>query len=99
MKRIDVLALGVIPEMVFDQHIDSDLSVWHGSIINDKARESAKTKVGRQSEKFVDTLPLFLLCSGLWENGSKSIDFWRIGCDSRISCRRSNSTYRAFLFL
>jgi hypothetical protein len=45
MKRINVLALRIIPEMVFDQHLHSDLSVWHGSIINDQARASAKAKL------------------------------------------------------
>jgi hypothetical protein len=45
MKRINVLALRIIPEMIFDQYLHSDLSVWHGSIINEQTLTSAKAKL------------------------------------------------------
>jgi hypothetical protein len=34
MKGIDVSAVCIVPEMIFYQHLDSDLSFWHGGIID-----------------------------------------------------------------
>lgn len=60
MKRINISLLRVIPEMVFDQHLHSDLSVWHDSIINDEARPSTKAKLQRTT-KVSDKLQ-FVVC-------------------------------------
>lgn len=46
MKRIDVFAVCVIPEMIFDQYLDSDLSLWHFSIIGDLRRGKTKKREG-----------------------------------------------------
>jgi hypothetical protein len=34
MKRVDVSAVCIIPEMIFYEHLHSDLSFWHAGIIN-----------------------------------------------------------------
>jgi hypothetical protein len=36
MKRVDVSAVRIIPEMIFDQNFDPDLSLRHAIIINDR---------------------------------------------------------------
>jgi len=33
MKRVDVSAKGVIPEVIFYQYLHSDLTFWHFGII------------------------------------------------------------------
>ena len=34
MKGVDVSAMCIIPEMIFYEHLHSDLSFWHAGIIN-----------------------------------------------------------------
>jgi hypothetical protein len=34
MKRVDVSAVRIIPEMIFYEYLHSDLSFWHAGIIN-----------------------------------------------------------------
>jgi hypothetical protein len=34
MKRVDVSAVCIIPEMIFYEHLHPDLSFWHAGIIN-----------------------------------------------------------------
>ena len=34
MKGVDVSAVCIIPEMIFYEHLHSDLSFWHAGIIN-----------------------------------------------------------------
>jgi hypothetical protein len=40
MKRVDVLAMGIIPEVIFDQDLHSDLPFWHAGIIKQPGRRS-----------------------------------------------------------
>jgi hypothetical protein len=47
MKRIDVSAVFIIPEMVFDKYLHSDLSFGHARIISDEAGGEAKEKLSR----------------------------------------------------
>ena len=44
MKRIDVSAVSITPEIVFYKYLHSDLSFWHARIINDGASGEAKGK-------------------------------------------------------
>jgi len=63
MKGVDVSAVCIIPEMIFYEHLHSDLSFWHAGIINQKPELPLQS---------------FLLCFSLWENGSPvpSTLFW-----------------------
>jgi hypothetical protein len=47
MKGIDVSAVFIIPEMVFDKYLHSDLSFGHARIISDEAGGEAKKKLSR----------------------------------------------------
>ena len=44
MERVDVSPVRIIPEVIFYQHLHSDLSFWHAWIINDEGPGDAKKK-------------------------------------------------------
>jgi hypothetical protein len=51
MKRVDVLAVRIIPEMIFYKHLHSDLSFWHAGIIKDEGLGEAKEKLKENDDR------------------------------------------------
>jgi hypothetical protein len=63
MKRVDVSAVCIIPEMIFYKHLHPDLSFWHDRIIDQKPETTASIISG------------LLFFVGKWFAGSKQL-FW-----------------------
>jgi len=63
MKRIDVSAVCIIPEMIFYEHLHPDLSFWHDGIIDQKPETTAS---------IISALLFFV---GKWLAGSNH-SFW-----------------------
>jgi hypothetical protein len=40
MKRVDVSAMRIIPEVIFNQYLHSDLAFWHAGIIKQPRQPS-----------------------------------------------------------
>lgn len=66
MKRIDVSAVCIIPEMIFYKHLHSDLSLWHACIIERRLKAGLRIPV-----KLASIVSALLSFVGKWFASSK----------------------------